>query len=66
MTIDIYIIFAAYFMSCVALAMSVYAVWTLAEVKEFYKKKNSKPNNAWDHYHAKAKSMPKTTYKWKN
>jgi hypothetical protein len=66
MTTDIYIIFAAYFISCIALAVSVYSVWTLLEVKEFYKNRNSKPGNAWDHYHSKARSKPKTTHTWKN
>jgi hypothetical protein len=33
-----------------AAAISVYALWTLKEVEEQFKKKN-KPGNAWDHYH---------------
>ena len=66
MTADIVIIFAAYCMSVIALLVSIYALWTLDEIKEYYKKKYSKPNNAWDHYHSKARSKPKTTHTWKN
>jgi hypothetical protein len=50
-TVDIYLIFAAYFMSVIALGASVYAVWTLLEIRELYRQKKSKSGNAWDHYH---------------
>jgi hypothetical protein len=49
-TVDIYLVFAAYFISVVSLGVSVYAMWTLVEIKELYKQNNSKANNTWDHY----------------
>ena len=56
MTVDIYLVFAAYFISVIALGVSAYAMWTLDEIKELYRQllyrqNKSKANNAWDYYH---------------
>ena len=50
-TFDIYLVFAAYFISVISLGVSVYAMWTLVEIKELYKQNNSKANNTGNHYH---------------
>jgi hypothetical protein len=64
MYVDGWMLFAIYFIAVLALAVSVYALWTLEEIRLYYKKKSSKPNNAWDHYHTKAKETPKKKGHW--
>ena len=51
MYVDGWMLFAIYFIAVLALAVSAYALWTLEEIRSYYNKKSSKPNNAWDHYH---------------
>jgi hypothetical protein len=64
MYVDLILLFLIYSFATIALAVSVYALWTLQEVKEEFKKKRSKPGNAWDHYHNKAKEKPKAKGHW--
>jgi hypothetical protein len=60
MHVDLVFLFLIYSFATIALGVSVYALWTLEEIRQELKKKNSKPNNAWDHYHRKAeKTKPK-------
>jgi hypothetical protein len=47
------------------LGISVYALWTLKEVEELYRKKNSKLDNDWDPYNDKAKQTPRLKGPWK-
>ena len=65
MYVDGYMLLAIYFVAVLALAVSVYALWTLKEVEELYRKKNSKLNNAWDPYNDKAKQTPRLKGPWK-
>jgi ABC-type nickel/cobalt efflux system permease component RcnA len=51
MYVDGYLLLVIYILAASAVLISVYALWTLLEVEEQLKKKNSKPGNAWDHYH---------------
>jgi hypothetical protein len=51
MYVDGYLLLIIYILAVSAVLISVYALWTLLEVEEELKKKNSKPGNAWDHYH---------------
>jgi hypothetical protein len=60
MYVDLVLLFLIYAFSVISMAVSIYALWTLKEVEEWYKTKNSKPNNAWDHYHSKAKQKTRT------
>ena len=64
MTADIILIFAAYCMSVVALLVSIYALWTLDEIKELYRQKKIKSDSAWNHYHNKAKEKTKPKSHW--
>ena len=58
MYIDLGFLFLIYAFATISLAVSVYALWTLKELEDFYKSKTKrKPNNAWDHYHTKAKNQ---------
>jgi len=50
MTVDGLFILATYVMSCVALSISLYVLYSNIEQKTDKKK----PNNARDHYHKKA------------
>ena len=60
MYIDLGFLLLIYVFATIALAVSVYALWTLKEVEELYKNKNKrKPNNAWDHYHTSASQKTK-------
>lgn len=64
MYVDLTFLLIIYILAASAALISVYALWTLKEIEEYYKKKNSKkPNNAWDHYHAKAAEKPKSKAK---
>jgi hypothetical protein len=64
MHVDLVFLFLIYSFATIALGVSVYALWTLEEIRQELKKKNSKPNNAWDHYHNKAKEKPKAKGHW--
>lgn len=59
MYVDGYMLLAIYVVATLALAVSVYAIWSIIEVEErltdLY---NKKVKNAWDYYHDKAKQQP--------
>jgi hypothetical protein len=64
MYVDGYLLLVIYILAASAVLISVYALWTLLEVEEQFRKNNSKPGNAWDHYHnpknqKKSKSLDK-------
>ena len=63
MYVDSTFLLIIYLLALAAALISVYALWTLKEVEEKLRKKKSKPNNAWDHYHTKAAGKPKSTAK---
>jgi hypothetical protein len=62
MMVDQVMILASYIISCAALLLSLFVLYTISE-----QEKPTKQDNAWDHYHTKAKEKPKTTSKvsWK-
>jgi hypothetical protein len=67
MYVDGWMLFAIYFIAVLALAVSVYALWSLEEIRQYYERKSSKPNNAWDHYHKKARepiTVPRAKGHW--
>lgn len=64
MTADIILIFAAYCISVIALLVSIYALWSLDEIKEQYKQKYVKSRHT--KVMAKSNPSPKTTHIWKN
>jgi flagellar basal body-associated protein FliL len=43
MYVDGHMLFAIYFIAVLALAVSVYALWSLEEIRKYYEKKNTKP-----------------------
>ena len=45
MYIDGYLLFAIYFIAVLALAVSVYALWSLEEIRRYYVKKYSSEKN---------------------
>jgi hypothetical protein len=60
MHVDLVLLFLIYSFATIALGVSVYALWTLEEIRQELKKKNSKPNNAWNHHNKKQeKNRPK-------
>ena len=62
MYVDGYMLLAIYAIAVLALAVSVYALWSLEEIRIYYKSsrnKTSKPN-AWEQY--KNKPPVKPTY----
>jgi hypothetical protein len=63
MHVDLTLLFLIYAFSCIALGVSVYALWTLSEVLTELRKKQ-KTNNAWDHYHNKAKEIKRPKGHW--
>jgi hypothetical protein len=65
MYVDGYVLLAIYVIAVMALGISVYALWTLKEIEELYRKINSKLNNAWDPYNDKAKQQPRLKGPWK-
>ena len=65
MYVDLAFLLLIYCFSVIALGVSIYALWTLEEIRQEYKNRNrKKPNNAWDHYHAKAKEKPRAKGYW--
>ena len=62
MYVDGYFLLIIYIIAVSAAAISVYALWTLKEIEDQFKKK-SKPTNAWDHYHNKANQRKHSTAK---
>ena len=64
MYVDGYMLLAIYLVAVLALAVSVYAVWSIIEVEEqLTDLHNKKVKNAWDYYHDKA-SKPKPKGHW--
>jgi hypothetical protein len=65
MMVDQVMILASYIISCAALLLSLFVLYTISEQEK--PTKPTKQDNAWDHYHTKAKEKPKTTSKvsWK-
>lgn len=58
MYVDGYMLFAIYFIAVLALAVSVYALWSLEEIRRYYEKKNTaKEHNNYQQY----KSTPRVT-----
>ena len=49
MYVDGYMLLAIYFIAVLALAVSAYALWSLEEIRQYYERKQSKPN-AWEQY----------------
>ena len=45
MYVDGYLLFAIYFIAVLALAVSVYALWSLEEIRQYYAKKNNIRSN---------------------
>lgn len=65
MHVDLVLLFLIYCFSIISLGVSIYALWTLEEIRQEFKNKNSKkPNNAWDHYHAKSKEKSRAEGYW--
>ena len=64
MYVDGYLLLVIYLIAVLAAGISVYALWTLKEVEEQFKKKN-KPGNAWDHYHNPANQKKQSKSKAK-
>lgn len=64
--VDQVMILASYVISCAALLLSLFVLYTISE-QEKNTPPRGKPGNAWDHYHTKAKEKPKTASKviWK-
>jgi len=50
MYIDLGLLFLIYAFATISLAVSVYALWTLKELEEFYKKRNSKNRSTTTYY----------------
>jgi flagellar basal body-associated protein FliL len=54
MYVDGYMLFAIYAIAVLALAVSVYALWSLEEIRRYYEKKNNlKSSNAYEQYTSK-------------
>jgi hypothetical protein len=45
MYVDVNLLFAIYFIAVLALAVSVYALWSLEEIRQYYSKKNDSKSN---------------------
>jgi flagellar basal body-associated protein FliL len=51
MYVDGYMLLVIYVIAVLAAAISVYALWTLEEIRQYYEKNNnSKKPNAWEQY----------------
>lgn len=63
MYVDGYMLLAIYFIAVLALAVSVYAIWSIIEVEEritdLY---NKKVKSAWNYYHDKASKNKSNGY----
>lgn len=57
---------AIYFIAVLALAVSVYALWSLEEIRQYYERKNiAKGPNAWEQYKNKPPiKMPREKGHW--
>lgn len=43
MYVDLTLLLIMYVFSCIAVGLSIYALWTLKEIEEYYKKRSIKP-----------------------
>ncbi len=52
MYVDGYMLLAIYFIAVLALAVSVYALWSLEEIRRYYARPKNTANkpNAWEQY----------------
>ena len=58
--IDVYILFAAYFISCIAIGVSIYALYRINEIIEYYTKKPKyKAGSAYEKYEVQQKPKAK-------
>lgn len=67
MYVDGYMLLAIYFIAVLALAVSVYALWSLEEIRQYYEKstKTIKKPNAWEQYNNKPPiKMPRGKGHW--
>ena len=62
MYVDGYMLLAIYFIAVLALGVSVYALWTLKEVEELYKKNNA---GTEEYNRNNAKQTPRLKGPWK-
>lgn len=46
MYVDLVFLFLIYCFATIALGVSIYSLWTLKEIEEYYKKKNKKPTTS--------------------
>jgi hypothetical protein len=47
MYVDGYMLFAIYFIAVLALAVSVYALWSLEEIRQYYARRYNKKTNTY-------------------
>jgi CHASE3 domain sensor protein len=47
MYVNGYLLFAIYFIAVLALGVSVYALWSLEEIRQYYEKMYNRKNNAY-------------------
>ncbi len=47
MYVDVWMLFAIYFIAVLALAVSAYALWSLEEIRQYYEQKTNKRVNSW-------------------
>ena len=64
MYIDGWMIFAIYFIAVTAMAVSVYALWSLEEIRRYYEKRNNKSNIVKSHRTVVHNTKPKTKSHW--
>ncbi len=59
MYVDGYMLLAIYLLSVIAAVISLYALWTLEEIRQYYEKNNrTKGLNAWNQYKNKPPVKP--------
>ncbi len=59
MYVDGYMLLAIYLLSVIAAIISLYALWTLEEIRQYYEKNNrAKGPNAWEQYKNKPPVKP--------
>jgi len=63
MYVDGYMLFAIYFIAVLALAVSVYALWSLEEIRKFYETKYKTTNTATRYYNEGSAIKTKSTAK---
>ncbi len=59
MYVDGYMLLVIYLLAVFAATISVYALWTLEEIRQYYEKNNkTKGPNAWEQYNNKPPITP--------